>query len=105
MLLITDIFPMEGRVFRYCVLRSTCDNMYTVVKVTRKYQITIPREIREKLGIRIGDLLKVRVEDGKVVLEPMLPRRRNPIDDMLSLISEPINIDAVKLVEESWNED
>ncbi len=79
--------------------------MYTVVKVTRKYQITLPKEVREKLGIRIGDFLKVRIEDGKVVLEPMVPRRRNPIDDMLNLISKPINIDAVELVEESWNED
>ena len=79
--------------------------MYTVVKVTRKYQITLPKEVREKLGIRIGDFLKVRIEDGKVVLEPIVPRRRNPVDDMLSLISEPINVNAVKLVEESWNED
>ena len=79
--------------------------MYTLVKVTRKYQITLPKEVREKLGIRIGDFLRVKVEDGKVILEPIVPRRRNPIDDMLSLISEPINIDAVKLVEESWDED
>ena len=79
--------------------------MYTVVKVTRKYQITLPKEVREKLGIRIGDFLKVRIEDGKVVLEPMVPRRRNLIDDMLNLIGKPINIDAVRLVEESWNED
>ena len=79
--------------------------MYTVVKVTRKYQITLPKEVREKLGIRIGDFLKVKIEDGKVVLEPMVPRRRNLIDDMLNLIGKPINIDAVRLVEESWNED
>ncbi len=79
--------------------------MYTVVKVTRKYQITLPKEVREKLGIRIGDFLKVRVENGKVVLEPVVPRRRNPVDDMLNLISKPLNIDAVELVEESWNED
>ncbi len=79
--------------------------MYTVVKVTRKYQITLPKEVREKLGIRIGDFLKVKIEDGKVVLEPMVPRRRNPIDDMLNLISKPINIDAVELVEDSLNED
>ena len=79
--------------------------MHTIVKVTRKYQITLPKEVREKLGIRAGDFLKVKVEDGKVVLEPIASRRKNPIDDMLNLISKPINIDAVELVEESWNED
>lgn len=79
--------------------------MPAVVKVTRKYQVTLPREVREELGIRIGDFLRVRVEDDKVILEPVVPRRRNPVDDMLNLISEPINVDAVKLVEESWDED
>ena len=76
-----------------------------MVKVTRKYQVMLPKDVRERLGIRIGDSLRVRVEDGKVVLEPVVPRRRNPINDMLNLISESINADAVKLVEESWNKD
>ncbi len=76
-----------------------------MVKVTRKYQVTLPKEVRERLGIRIGDSLRVKVEDGKVVLEPVVPRRRNPINDMLNLISESIDVDAVRLVEESWDED
>lgn len=75
-----------------------------MVKVTRKHQVTLPKEVREKLGIRIGDLLRVKVKDGKVILEPVVPRTRNPVDDMLNLVGEPISIDAVKLVEESWNE-
>lgn len=79
--------------------------MYALVKVTRKYQVTLPKEVRERLGIRIGDSLRVKVEDGKVVLEPVVPRRRNPINDMLNLISESIDVDAVRLVEESWDED
>ncbi len=79
--------------------------MHTIVKVTRKYQVTLPKEVREKLGIRIGDFLRVRVENEKIILEPVVPRKRNPVDDMLNLISEQINVDAVKLVEESWNED
>lgn len=57
------------------------------------------------LGIRIGDLLRVRVEGGRVVLEPILPRRRDPIEDMLSLVPKPVSVDAVKLVEGSWDED
>jgi len=79
--------------------------MYHVVKVTRKYQITLPKEVREKLGIRIGDFLRIKVEGDRIILEPVVPRRKNPIDNMLSLVTKPINIDAVKLVEESWDED
>ncbi|WP_306305630.1 AbrB/MazE/SpoVT family DNA-binding domain-containing protein, partial [Metallosphaera hakonensis] len=37
--------------------------------VTRKYQVTIPKEIREALGIKVGDKLIVKIEDSKVVLE------------------------------------
>lgn len=33
--------------------------MRTVVKVTRRGQTTIPKEFREKLGIKEGDLLMV----------------------------------------------
>ncbi|NJE11425.1 AbrB/MazE/SpoVT family DNA-binding domain-containing protein [Thermococcus sp. MAR1] len=50
-----------------------------LTKVTRNYQITIPSDVRKKLGIRVGDVLVVDVEDGKVVLKkselelPLLP--------------------------------
>ncbi len=79
--------------------------MSATVKVTRKYQVTLPREVREKLGIRIGDYLKVKVIGDKIVLEPVVSRRRNPVEDMLSLVKEPVDVDAVRLVEESWDED
>ena len=51
----------------------------SLTKVTRNYQITIPSDVRKKLGIRVGDVLMVEVEDGKVVLKkselelPLLP--------------------------------
>jgi len=39
------------------------------MKVTRKYQVTIPEEVREKIGLRIGDELLVREEEEKIVME------------------------------------
>ncbi len=51
----------------------------SLTKVTRNYQITIPSEIRKKLGIKVGDVLIVDVEDGKIVIKksdlelPLLP--------------------------------
>jgi len=76
-----------------------------IVRVTRKYQITIPKKIREKLHIRVGDSLKMRVEGEKIIVEPIISRVEDPVRDMLSLIDRPLNIDAVRLVEESWDED
>ena len=41
------------------------------VKVARRYQITIPEEVRDEVGIRIGDTLDVRSQDGKVIIEKL----------------------------------
>ena len=48
----------------------------SVVKVTRDYQITIPAEIRNKLGIKEGDYLRVDIEDDKIVIIKLEQRRK-----------------------------
>ena len=73
------------------------------VIVTRKFQVTIPKEIREALGISVGDRLLVKVVDGKIVMEPI---RGHDALNKLSTIADrflggPKRVDAVKLVEES----
>ena len=40
------------------------------VKVNAKYQITLPRAVREKLNIRVGDQIIVDVQDAIMVLIP-----------------------------------
>ncbi len=46
-----------------------------VVKVLRKRQITLPRELCDALGISEGDYLEIRVVDGKAIL-----RRLDPLE-------------------------
>ncbi|QOJ79002.1 AbrB/MazE/SpoVT family DNA-binding domain-containing protein [Infirmifilum lucidum] len=75
------------------------------VRVTRKYQVTIPKEVRELVGVRVGDELKVTVEGNRIVLESLKPVVGNPVDYLSSLSPKPSDLDAVKLVEESWHED
>ena len=50
-----------------------------VVKVTRKYQVTIPKGVREKVGIKMGDRLKVMDKGDLIVLEK-IGKRRNLLD-------------------------
>ncbi|MHA1616724.1 MAG: AbrB/MazE/SpoVT family DNA-binding domain-containing protein [Candidatus Njordarchaeales archaeon] len=73
------------------------------VIVTRKYQITIPKEIREKLGIKIGDKLVVSLEDDKIVIRPV--KAMKALEKLASIADRILGgskrIDAVKLVEES----
>ena len=40
------------------------------IAVQRRNLISLPREIREQLNIREGDVLEARVEDGKLIMEP-----------------------------------
>jgi len=70
-------------------------------KVTRKYQITIPKRLRERHGIRVGEKIALREEGGKIVIE--VPKKvSDPSEYLWNLSKKPINVDAVKLVEESW---
>lgn len=41
-------------------------------KVHRKYLVVVPKELREKLDIKVGDIVEFRVENDKVVLVPRL---------------------------------
>ena len=41
------------------------------VKVARRYQVTIPEEVREKAGLSVGDAVDVRYEEGKVLIEKL----------------------------------
>jgi AbrB family looped-hinge helix DNA binding protein len=45
-------------------------NKLSCVRVKRKGQVTIPLELRLKLGIEEGSLLDVKAEDGRIVMKP-----------------------------------
>jgi AbrB family looped-hinge helix DNA binding protein len=49
--------------------------MSAITKITAKYQITLPREVRRILKARVGDLLVfVQQTDGSFRLEVVPPR-------------------------------
>jgi len=41
-----------------------------IVTVKEKYQVVIPGKVRERIGIKVGDLLEAKAERGKVVFIP-----------------------------------
>ena len=41
-----------------------------LVRVKTKYQVTLPTAVREQAGVRLGDLLEAKVEEGKITLTP-----------------------------------
>jgi len=45
-------------------------------KVSTKGQVVLPSRLREKLGLRAGDALDVKLEGGNIVLTPRRRRKR-----------------------------
>ncbi len=42
----------------------------SVVKVTRNFQVSIPKAVRDALGLEEGDLVEVEERDGEIVMVP-----------------------------------
>jgi AbrB family looped-hinge helix DNA binding protein len=68
--------------------------LYPVFKLL---QVEIPEELREKLGIKPGDRLLVRIERGAIILQPL--RRREALERLESIADRylrgPRRINAV----------
>lgn len=60
--------------------------------MTSKNQVTIPREIRERLGLKQGHQLAFDVEDGKITLKNT-GNDPNPIDAFIGILP-PLPKDA-----------
>jgi len=52
------------------MLRVMMERRMALVRVKGKYQVTIPKEVRRKLGLRVGDYLEVEVQGSAIVLKP-----------------------------------
>ena len=48
-------------------------NVMPIVTVSPKYQVVIPKEVREIMGIEPGQKLHMMAYDEKIVLIPILP--------------------------------
>jgi len=41
-----------------------------LVTVKNKYQVVIPRHVRNAIGVSVGDVFDAKAEKGKIVFEP-----------------------------------
>jgi AbrB family looped-hinge helix DNA binding protein len=57
-------------------------------KVTSKAQTTLPKEVREALGVKAGDMLVYRIAKGKVTLARAEPMDRAYLKAVESTLSE-----------------
>ncbi|RLF17874.1 MAG: AbrB/MazE/SpoVT family DNA-binding domain-containing protein [Thermoprotei archaeon] len=60
--------------------------MSVIVRVGKRHTVVIPKEIREKVGIKEGSKLLLRVDKNMVIMEP-LPD--DPFKVLGEIIGEP----------------
>ncbi|RLE72926.1 MAG: AbrB family transcriptional regulator [Thermoprotei archaeon] len=75
--------------------------MNNLVKVTRNYQITVPATVREKLGIKEGDLVRIVYDESEGVAK-IMPVKKKRITVRLG---RKISVEEIEeLIEEALNE-
>jgi AbrB family looped-hinge helix DNA binding protein len=65
----------------------------SIVKVTRKGQITIPASYRKKYKIREGIKVSFREDKGKLIIEPL-----TPIADLAGIDAGKMHVSAAKKI-------
>lgn len=70
-----------------------------MVRVGKKNVIVIPSSIRRKVGIREGDLLRIRVEGEKILLEKLSAEAFNVLAEV---VGEPYEEEADEKRAEEW---
>jgi AbrB family looped-hinge helix DNA binding protein len=59
--------------------------MVLSTRLSSKGQLVIPRSVRDALGLQVGTRFQVLVQDGKIVLEPIV---KSPIDALYGKYSQ-----------------
>ncbi len=62
-----------------------------LVKIKEKYQVTLPVEIRERLALKVGDLLEVDLKDKDIVFKPKTLINKNQAWERLMAVLEKVH--------------
>jgi AbrB family looped-hinge helix DNA binding protein len=60
--------------------------------VSEKGQITIPKRLRDRLGLRPGTVLDFEESDGRLVARKLV--RADHLDDLVGILDVPGGVDA-----------
>nr|BAL59585.1 hypothetical conserved protein [Candidatus Acetothermum autotrophicum] len=61
----------------------------SLIKVKEKYRVTLPAEIREKLPLKVGDLLEVSLDRNRIILKPcMAPERMQAVEKFFKVLTQ-----------------
>ena len=69
------------------------------VRVGKKFAIVIPARIRRIIKLKEGDILKVKLEGRKIILEKL---SEDPFETLARIISEPYIEEKEEKKAEEW---
>ncbi len=71
------------------------EDSMTLIPLSDKARVTIPKEVRQALGLSAGDLLELRIEGGSIVLTPQKvtegENQRSDEVDIKALVQEGLD--------------
>ena len=77
-----------------------------LTKVSHKFQVVIPKEIRELLSISKGDILEVYGKNNEVIMKKLMPLKSISLKDLKGLgkeLWEDTDVeDYIKKERDSW---
>jgi antitoxin PrlF len=62
-------------------------------RVTERGQVTIPKSLRERLGIQAGQLIEFSEVEGRIVLHRQVPD--HPVDQVFGIVEAGPGTDAL----------
>ena len=76
----------------------------TVAKLGERYQIVVPKDVREALHLKPGDHLDVRIEEGKVVMIPQASHISRLFGKHRDLWKDTEAVAYIRSERESWRD-
>jgi AbrB family looped-hinge helix DNA binding protein len=77
------------------------EKLEDMVKVSSKGQIIIPKDLRERLGVRTGEKLLVLSRDGEILLRKTEKISIQEIAERIEKRTRKENVDVDKLLDEA----
>ena len=72
------------------------------MRVIRNGQITLPKALRDALGINEGDLLEVKLRDSEMTIKPKAAIDKDIADDKFFQMVDKIRVSVKDVDPKSW---